>query len=54
MVAGCSNNCVKFIIFGINALISILGLGMLGVGIYALVDKNVKTALHLNELNGGC
>ncbi len=37
------NTCIKFTIVIINVLLAILGLALLGVGVWAYTDKNVRS-----------
>jgi len=52
-------SCIKYIVFAVNFLFFILGAAAVGLGIYALVDKNDMSALtkidtsgKLDEFNG--
>ena len=49
MVQGCGSQMVKFIIFGTNALLAILGLALLGFGLFALFDEGASQIINWDK-----
>ncbi|XP_025090071.1 tetraspanin-18-like isoform X2 [Pomacea canaliculata] len=52
MVEGCGNNCIKYILFFVNFLFFVMGGVGIGLGIYALVDRNNMAALTKIDSSG--